>query len=172
MRKKARMDQECLSEKMNCFTHDNSHWRTAPLWTDGPFCVCMNANNNTYSCLRTINATHNFLFCEFTTGLITYYNLRIDPFEQWNRAHALNPGELAALRGQLQQLKGCRGARECRTASLLPAVSHVQQSTQEQDTVPPPEQPHQGRRRAKPGITIHSLQCLLKLYKCLIIREM
>lgn len=150
MRRKARMEQECLSEKMNCFTHDNSHWRTAPLWTDGPFCVCMNANNNTYSCLRTINATHNFLFCEFTTGLITYYNLRIDPFEQWNRAHALSPSELAALRAQLEQLKGCRGSRECRTASPPPS-SHSQQSTQEQDTVPPPEQPQQGRRRPKPG---------------------
>lgn len=37
----------------------------------------MNANNNTYSCVRTINQTHNFLYCEFTTGLVTYYNLRI-----------------------------------------------------------------------------------------------
>ena len=37
----------------------------------------MNANNNTYSCLRTINATHNFLYCEFVTGLVTFYNLRI-----------------------------------------------------------------------------------------------
>ncbi|KAF4522398.1 hypothetical protein B566_EDAN012981 [Ephemera danica] len=119
LRKKSRMKQECLSEKMNCFTHDNSHWRTAPLWTDGPFCVCMNANNNTYSCLRTINATHNFLFCEFTTGLVTFYNLRIDPFEQWNRAHALNPAELASLRAQLAQLKSCRGARECRSGSIV-----------------------------------------------------
>ena len=44
---------------------------------EGPFCFCMNANNNTYSCLRTINATHNFLYCEFVTGLVTFYNLRI-----------------------------------------------------------------------------------------------
>lgn len=33
MRKKAKMEKECLSEKMNCFNHDNDHWKTAPLWT-------------------------------------------------------------------------------------------------------------------------------------------
>lgn len=77
LRKKAKLEKECLTEKMNCFEHDNDHWRTAPLWNAGPFCFCMNANNNTYSCIRTINATHNFLYCEFTTGLVTYYNLRI-----------------------------------------------------------------------------------------------
>lgn len=74
--KKARMEKECLSEKMNCFSHDSTHWKTAPLWNDDPFCFCMNANNNTYSCLRTINQTHNYLYCEFTTGMITFYNLR------------------------------------------------------------------------------------------------
>lgn len=59
------------------FSHDNNHWKTAPLWNDEPFCFCMNANNNTYSCVRTINQTHNFLYCEFTTGHISFYNLRI-----------------------------------------------------------------------------------------------
>lgn len=77
LRKKAKLEKECLTEKMNCFEHDNDHWRTAPLWSAGPFCFCMNANNNTYSCIRTINVTHNFLYCEFTTGLVTFYNLRI-----------------------------------------------------------------------------------------------
>lgn len=59
------------------YSHDSNHWKTAPTWNDEPFCFCMNANNNTYSCVRTINQTHNFLYCEFTTGLVTFYNLRI-----------------------------------------------------------------------------------------------
>ena len=76
LKKKAKLEQDCYAKRMNCFEHDNDHWRTAPLWGLGPFCFCMNANNNTYSCVRTINATHNFLYCEFTTGFATLYNLR------------------------------------------------------------------------------------------------
>lgn len=81
--KKAKMEKECITEKMNCFSHDSNHWRTAPVWDDKPFCFCMNANNNTYSCLRTINQTHNYLYCEFTTGLITFYNLKKGKSNDW-----------------------------------------------------------------------------------------
>ncbi|KAI9579316.1 extracellular sulfatase SULF-1 homolog [Glossina fuscipes] len=108
--KKARLEKECLSEKMNCFSHDNSHWRTAPLWNDKPFCFCMNANNNTYSCIRTINSTHNYLYCEFTTGLITYYDLQIDPFETTNRASSLTAPQKASMHDVLEKLKNCKGS--------------------------------------------------------------
>ncbi|XP_061398755.1 extracellular sulfatase SULF-1 homolog [Musca vetustissima] len=107
--KKARLEKECLSEKMNCFSHDNTHWRTAPLWNDSSFCFCMNANNNTYSCLRTINATHNYLYCEFTTGLITFYDLKIDPFETLNRASSLTQAEKSYMHDTLAKLKSCKG---------------------------------------------------------------
>ncbi|KAG7173297.1 Extracellular sulfatase SULF-1-like 2, partial [Homarus americanus] len=68
---------QCNYTMLNCYTHDNDHWRTPPLWHDGKFCFCMNAANNTYWCVRTINETHNFLYCEFVTGLVTYYDLNI-----------------------------------------------------------------------------------------------
>ncbi|XP_043258970.1 extracellular sulfatase SULF-1 homolog isoform X1 [Colletes gigas] len=127
LRKKAKLEKECLTEKMNCFEHDNDHWRTAPMWSAGPFCFCMNANNNTYSCIRTINATHNFLYCEFTTGLVTYYNLRIDPFEQWNRISSLTPIERSYLHNQLAHLKGCKGTRDCTVGNAREALPQPQQ---------------------------------------------
>ncbi|KAL4705044.1 hypothetical protein ACJJTC_009832 [Scirpophaga incertulas] len=115
-KKKAELEKLCESERMNCFRHDNDHWRTAPLWSAGPFCFCMSASNNTYNCVRTINATHNLLYCEFVTGLVTYYNLKIDPFETQNRAKYLTTVEKEYFHNQLQQLLNCRGT-SCRRFS-------------------------------------------------------
>ncbi|XP_044020586.1 extracellular sulfatase SULF-1 homolog isoform X2 [Aphidius gifuensis] len=136
LRKKSKIDQKCLSEKMNCFEHDNDHWKTAPLWNNGPFCFCMNANNNTYSCIRTINSTHNFLYCEFTTGIRTFYNLRIDPFEQWNRMSSLTASEKHYLHEQLEHLKGCKGARDCTVGSVRESYLQSHQQTQNQRVMP------------------------------------
>ncbi|KAJ0181298.1 hypothetical protein K1T71_003383 [Dendrolimus kikuchii] len=112
-KKRAELEKLCESERMNCYRHDNDHWRTAPFWTAGPFCFCMSTSNNTYNCVRTINATHNLLYCEFITGLVTYYNLRIDPFETQNRVKYLTTGEKEYFHNQLQQLLSCRGS-SCR----------------------------------------------------------
>lgn len=73
----------------------------------------MNANNNTYSCLRTINATHNFLYCEFVTGLVTFYNLKIDPFQQWNRVQTLDHKEREWLSDSLSEMVRCKGSAQC-----------------------------------------------------------
>nr|XP_023025346.1 extracellular sulfatase SULF-1 homolog isoform X1 [Leptinotarsa decemlineata] len=127
-KKKDQMEKECCHEKMNCFHHDNDHWRTAPQWTAGPFCFCMNANNNTYSCIRTINSTHNFLYCEFTTGFVTYYNLRIDPFELQNRVNMLKENEKSYLHNLLAQLMACKG-KSC-------TVGHYQKLRSSVNAVP------------------------------------
>ncbi|KAG1706638.1 Extracellular sulfatase Sulf-1 [Nymphon striatum] len=103
----------CNAEKMNCFTHDNNHWKSPPLWTDGPFCFCQNANNNTYWCLRTINETHNFLYCEFITGFLCYYNLKTDPYQLRNQVFELDVSVLEQLRLQLIYMRKCKGAKEC-----------------------------------------------------------
>ncbi|CAG2110318.1 unnamed protein product, partial [Medioppia subpectinata] len=81
--------------------------------TEGPFCFCQNSNNNSFWCLRTINSTHNFLYCEFVTGFITYYNLLRDPYQLRNSIYDLEFTTLEELRRQLNKLKSCAGAQHC-----------------------------------------------------------
>ncbi|XP_051157672.1 extracellular sulfatase SULF-1 homolog isoform X1 [Leptopilina boulardi] len=145
IKKKNKLEKQCLMEKMNCFEHNNDHWRTEPLWSSGPFCFCMNANNNTYSCIRTINSTHNFLYCEFTTGLVTFYNLRIDPFEQWNRISSLTSSEITYLHNQLEHLKTCRGTQECTVGSVKKPMHYTKQKFGSTSSFPGPWQPCSSR---------------------------
>ncbi|XP_021002280.1 putative extracellular sulfatase Sulf-1 homolog [Parasteatoda tepidariorum] len=126
MRRKSKFENmTCNAEKMNCFTQDNNHWKTPPLWTDGPFCFCQNSNNNTFWCLRTINDTHNFLYCEFVTGFITFYDLRTDPYQMRNAVYDLDYATLERLRMNLNKLRSCKGAKECTIRNRYEGSRHL-----------------------------------------------
>lgn len=107
----------CKRENMECSIMDNSHWKTQPYWTNGPFCFCTNSNNNTYWCLRTINGTHDLLYCEFINNFISYYDLTKDPFQLKNAIHDVNYGVLQQLHEQLNEMRKCQGYKECNKAS-------------------------------------------------------
>ena len=98
----------------------------------------MNANNNTYWCVRTLNTTHNSLYCEFITGFVTYYDMRIDPYQLRNIAHTLTETQLAFFHQTLEKLRVCRGA-DCfvnthpSSAAKLAAAA-VSQRQQAQDS--------------------------------------
>ncbi|KAI6206038.1 hypothetical protein M3Y94_00860400 [Aphelenchoides besseyi] len=109
-----RTEQDCAQPQMNCFTHSSDHWRTPPFWPSNlSFCFCQNSNNNTYWCLRTLNETHNFLYCEFITGFLSYYDLNLDPAQLTNVVFDLDADRLSQLNAQLLLLKSCRSNREC-----------------------------------------------------------
>ncbi|MCP9257263.1 Extracellular sulfatase Sulf-1 [Dirofilaria immitis] len=105
----------CTVPQMNCFVHGADHWRTPPFWPEryGQFCFCQNSNNNTYWCLRTVNTTHNFLYCEFITEFISYYDLNADPYQLHNIIWSIPLGVLEQLNKQLEFLRTCRGYAQC-----------------------------------------------------------
>lgn len=112
-RRKAKKVDHCKTDtKMNCFSQDNDHWKTEPRWTGGAFCACTNSNNNTYWCVRNINTTSNYLYCEYVTGMMTYYDLSVDPDQLRNLLHTLTDSELNYMHQQVRDLRDFSSERK------------------------------------------------------------
>uniref|UniRef100_A0A3P9AP14 N-acetylglucosamine-6-sulfatase n=1 Tax=Esox lucius TaxID=8010 RepID=A0A3P9AP14_ESOLU len=75
-----------------------------------PDCVCEDAYNNTYACVRTL-VEPNLQYCEFadTESFVEVYNLTSDPHQLENIVKKVDPTLLQAMNQRLIKLQSCEG---------------------------------------------------------------
>ncbi|KAM9467435.1 N-acetylglucosamine-6-sulfatase [Clarias gariepinus] len=84
-----------------------------------PDCVCEDAYNNTYACIRTVSQTTNLQYCEFDDNevFVEVYNLTADPFQLTNIAKSIDQEVLEKMNHRLMMLQSCSG-QSCRTPGV------------------------------------------------------
>ncbi|XP_006096924.1 N-acetylglucosamine-6-sulfatase [Myotis lucifugus] len=85
-----------------------------------PDCVCEDAYNNTYACVRTMSARWNLQYCEFDDQevFVEVYNLTADPHQITNIAKSIDPELLGKMNYRLMMLQSCSGPA-CRTPGVF-----------------------------------------------------
>ena len=82
-------------------------------------CICQDAKNNTYNCVRTITDETNIEYCEFQddVGFLEFYDVAEDPYQLHNTAYT-DPDSSAfeGYSSQIQALKSCQGTT-CNTVN-------------------------------------------------------
>ncbi|ETE66000.1 N-acetylglucosamine-6-sulfatase, partial [Ophiophagus hannah] len=93
---KTQMDGMSLLPLLHCF----------------PDCVCEDAYNNTYACVRTLSSKWNLQYCEFDDRevFVEVYNLTADPHQITNIAKTIDQEILEKMNYRLMMLQSCAGA--------------------------------------------------------------
>ncbi|XP_028648355.1 N-acetylglucosamine-6-sulfatase [Erpetoichthys calabaricus] len=78
-----------------------------------PDCVCEDAYNNTYACVRTIAMSADLQYCEFDDAelFVEVYNLTADPFQLTNIAKTIDQEVLEKMNHRLMMLQSCSGPK-------------------------------------------------------------
>lgn len=76
-----------------------------------PNCVCEDAWNNTYSCVRSLSSSEDMMYCEFRDkeAFVELYDIKKDPDQLKNIVKEVNPKFLAKKHSRLVDLVTCSG---------------------------------------------------------------
>ncbi len=88
-------------------------FNTPPYYGMDPWCSCQDVLNNTYTCVRSLDATFDLMYCEWETGETEYYNVRLDPWNLENRINELHPAGQQLFHNRLTYLQKCSGNEQC-----------------------------------------------------------
>lgn len=80
-----------------------------------PDCVCEDAYNNTYACVRTLDGKLDMQYCEFadSESFVEVYDLKADPHQLENIVKKVDPAVLQTMNQRLIKLQSCEGS-SCR----------------------------------------------------------
>lgn len=83
-----------------------------------PNCVCEDAWNNTYSCVRSLSQSEDMMYCEFADkeAFVELYDVKKDPAQLNNIVKGASPKFLKAKHNRLVDLVLCSG-NSCRKSS-------------------------------------------------------
>ncbi|CAG5115312.1 unnamed protein product [Candidula unifasciata] len=89
----------------------------------GKHCVCEDAWNNTFACIRTQTAQESYKYCALqdNDNFVEVYDLKNDPYELVNIAKIASPDILTQLSQELADLSLCAGAN-CHTTPSFKVV--------------------------------------------------
>lgn len=129
-----------------CFPYNNSKfygvgsefrdarsYNTPPYYTsrDG-FCTFGDARNNTYACLRTLDARRNSMYCRYVDetgegigGALEYYDLSKDPYNSRNLGSTLSETFVREMDAKLEDLRTCQGSISCNSMNLSPEEGRI-----------------------------------------------
>ncbi|XP_023194227.1 N-acetylglucosamine-6-sulfatase-like [Xiphophorus maculatus] len=76
-----------------------------------PDCVCEDAFNNTYACVRTLDGKQDLQYCEFadSESFVEMYNMTSDPHQLENIVKKVDPSILQDMNQRLIKLQSCMG---------------------------------------------------------------
>lgn len=130
------IDAGVTDPALMCYAQNNGSLTVGPYPPANfqTFCSCQDTTNNTYACLRTVNSTVNYRYCEFFVGVpsesgsgselavmgpgaapvtVEYFDINSDPYEMSNQAAELAPSVAADLHARLTALRTCVGTAQC-----------------------------------------------------------
>jgi N-acetylglucosamine-6-sulfatase len=121
----------------NLMCNPAGNYTLPPFFHGRDFCLCQDARNNTYACLRFVGGAHadaekaqmvspgatphappaavDFRYCEYRDAVSTveYFDLTGDPYELENKAGGMDPALKGRLSERLAQARACKGAPQC-----------------------------------------------------------
>jgi len=128
----------------NLMCNPAGNYTNPPFFFGSDFCLCQDAFNNTYSCLRFVGGAHadaekaqmlspgalphappaaeDFRYCEFKDrdATVEFFDLAKDPYELTNAAGTLDPALKAKLSAKLAAARACKGAAACTAVLSAP----------------------------------------------------